>query len=130
VGTGITFTVSGQIVSSILISTENLFGFSIGGTAGCIIAFAATGPATISGTGFQVGLELSSNAIPGIGNLAVASAASFTGTPTLQGTFSSATSASGQLSYNINSAACGGRTYIGVGSGYGPNTRSWTATRG
>jgi hypothetical protein len=129
VGTGVLLTISGQTITSATVETENYFGAVP--QPGCLLAFTASGPVTISGNSFVLPLSLASNPIAGISALTLASSGTFTSNPMLQGTFTSSTAISGQLSYAISSATCGGTTYTGAvpTAGFGNQIRAFTATR-
>jgi hypothetical protein len=129
VGTGVQLTIVGQTITSVTVETEDFFGSAP--QPGCLVVFTASGQTTIAGTSFSVPLTLGSTAIAGISSLPVATAATFTGPSTLQGTFSSPTEMSGQLNYTIGSATCAGATYSGVipTPGFGNQVRAFTASR-
>jgi hypothetical protein len=135
-GSGISFTVSGQnTISNLLFTTENYFGIGIGGPPpGCLLAFEATGPAAISANSFSADLTLGSTPVAGVSSLSVSVGASFSVAARLTGTFSgsdtfSSNACSGQVTYSIESCSCGNRTYSGGGSGFGTNTRTWSASK-
>src|SRR5262249_23186060 len=129
VGTGVVLTISGSTITSATAETEDYFGSPA--AQGCLLSFSATGPVTINGNSFVVPLSLGSTPIAGISSLTLATAGSFTGASTLQGTFSTPTTLSGQLSYTITAATCSGTTYSGAPptSGFGNQVRAFTATR-
>ena len=129
VGTGVLLTISGQTVTSATVVTEDYFGSAP--QPGCLLVFTASGSSTFAGNSFVVPLSLASNAIAGISTLPLATASTFTGAVTLQGTFSSPTTATGQLIYTISSATCAGMTYTGISPtpGFGNQIRTFTASK-
>lgn len=129
VGTGVLVTITGSTITSATVVTENYFGAAP--PSGCQLTFTASAPTAIAGTSFTVPLSLASATIAGISSLPIASSATFSGTPTLQGTFTSATTMSGQLGYTISSATCAGTSYAGAvpTPGFGNQIRAFTASR-
>lgn len=128
VGTGVTLTISGTTISAATVVTENYFGFAP--QPGCLLAFTATGPTTITGSTFVLPLSAASVSITGISALPLATAEAVSAA-TLQGEFTTSSTLSGQLSYTINSATCGGATYAGTipTPGFGNQIRAFIATR-
>src|SRR5262245_497 len=129
VGTGVQLTVVGSTITSATAVTEDYFGPNP--QPGCLLAFTAAGPATITGNSFVMTLSLSSNSIAGISTLPLLTTGTFTTSSTLQGTFDSPTALSGRLSYTIGSATCAGATYTGdaLAPGFGNQIRLFNATR-
>ena len=129
VGTGVALTIDGTTITAATVVTEDYFGFV--GLPGCLLAFSASGPATITGNSFLVPLSPGTMALDGISGLPLFTTGSFTAPSVLQGTFTSATTVTGQLNYTIGSATCGGSTYTGVPPipGFGNQIRAFTATR-
>jgi hypothetical protein len=129
VGTGVMLTVNGATITSATVATEDYFGPAP--QPGCLVAFAASAPATIAGNTFVLTLSPTSTSIAGISSLPPLTTGTFAASSTLQGTFDTPTTLSGRLSYTITSGTCGGATYTGdvPTPGFGNQIRLFTATR-
>ena len=123
---GLTFSVNGSTVSSLQVETEHCFGSL---SLCCILSFTSSTTAAISADEFRLNPEFTATPSGVLSSTwPPVTAVSFSQAASVKGNFSGIT-ATGELTYDLTSAACGGQTYTGVGVGFGFYRKEWRATK-